>query len=48
MDTEDMASDNFTDKLLEEILVDAYGDNEQLWALWQVIEDEVPLPRKGR
>ena len=30
--------------LLEEILVDAYGEDEQLWAFRQVIEDEVPLP----
>jgi hypothetical protein len=32
------------DALLEEILVDAYGDDEQLWALRQAIEDEVSLP----
>ncbi|HKZ20352.1 MAG TPA: cytoplasmic protein [Acidimicrobiia bacterium] len=32
------------DALLEEILVDAYGDDEQLWALRQAFEDEVPLP----
>ena len=38
---------NFTDKLLEEILVDAYGEDEQLWAFRQVIEDEVPLPTEG-
>ena len=42
-----MTSDNYTDKLLEEILVDAYGEDEQLWAFRQVIEDEVPLPAEG-
>jgi len=42
-----MNSDNYTDKLLEEILVDAYGEDEQLWAFRQVIEDEVPLPAEG-
>ena len=30
--------------LLDEILVDAYGDDEQLWAFRQVIEDNVELP----
>jgi len=33
--------------MLEEILVDAYGEDEQLWAFRQVIEDEVPLPTDG-
>ena len=42
-----MNSDNFIDKLLEETLVDAYGEYEQLWAFRQVIEDEVPLPAEG-
>ena len=42
-----MKSDNFTDKLIEEILVDAYGEDEQRWAFRQVIEDEVPLPAGG-
>lgn len=42
-----MKSDKTTDKLLEEILVDAYGEDEQLWAFRQVIEDEVPLPADG-
>jgi len=37
-------SDKTTDKLLEEILVDAYGEDEQLWAFRQVLEDELPLP----
>ena len=39
-----MRSDQPTESLLEEILVDAYGEDEQLWAFRQVIEDEVPLP----
>jgi hypothetical protein len=42
-----MTFDNFTDELLEEILVDAYGEDEQLWAFRQVIEDEVSLPTEG-
>lgn len=37
----------FCDKLLEEILMDAYGEDEQHWAFRQVIEDEVPLPAEG-
>ena len=40
-----MATD--TDRLLEDILVDAYGEDEQLWAFRQVFEDEVPLPTEG-
>jgi len=35
------------DELIEEITVDAYGDDEQLWAFRQVIEDEVALPADG-
>jgi hypothetical protein len=35
------------DELIEEIIVDAYGDDEQLSAFCQVIEDEVPLPADG-
>lgn len=35
------------DKLIEEITVDAYGEDEQLSAFCQVIEDEVPLPADG-
>jgi tetratricopeptide (TPR) repeat protein len=30
--------------LLEEILVDANGDDEQIWAIRQAFEDQVPLP----
>jgi hypothetical protein len=35
------------EELIEEIIVDAYGEEEQLWAFRQVIEDEVPLPADG-
>jgi hypothetical protein len=35
------------DELIEEITVDAYGDDEQLWAFRQAIEDEVSLPADG-
>ena len=35
------------DKLIEEITVDAYGDDEQLWAFRQVFEDDVALPADG-
>ena len=33
-----------TEALLDEILTDAYGDDEQLWALRQAFEDNVELP----
>lgn len=33
-----------TEALLDEILTDAHGDDEQLWALRQAFEDEVCLP----
>ena len=33
--------------LIEEITVDAYTDDEKLWAFRQVIEDEVDLPTDG-
>ncbi len=33
--------------LLEDIPVDAYGEDEQLWAFRQAFEDEVPLPADG-
>jgi hypothetical protein len=32
------------DQLIEEIIVDAYGDDEQLWAFRQAFEDNVRLP----
>ena len=36
-----------TDELLEEILVDAYGEDEQLWSFRQAFEDELELPGKA-
>ncbi len=39
--------DGDLDALIEEITVDAYGDDEQLWAFRQVIEDEVEFPADG-
>jgi hypothetical protein len=35
------------DALIKEITVDAYGDDEQLWAFRQAFEDEVTLPSDG-
>ncbi len=35
------------DELIEEITVDAYGDDEQLWAFRQVIENEIGFPVDG-
>lgn len=35
------------DKMIDEILVDAYGDDEQLWAFRQAFEDDVELPADG-
>ena len=35
------------DELIEKITTDAYGDDEQLWAFRQVIEDDVTLPADG-
>jgi hypothetical protein len=32
------------DALIEEILVDAYGEDEQLWAFLQAFEDNITLP----
>ncbi len=32
---------------IEEIIVDAYGDHEQLWAFRQVFEDDIDLPADG-
>jgi len=36
------------DAVLEEVLVDAYGDDEQLWAFRQVFEDEATFPFPAR
>ena len=33
-----------TEALLDEILTDAYGDDEQLWAIRQAFEDNVKVP----
>ena len=35
------------DKMIEEITVDAYGDDEQFWAFRQAFEDNVDLPADG-
>ncbi len=35
------------DKLINDITVDAYGDDEHLWAFRQVFEDDVNLPADG-
>lgn len=35
------------DRLIDEITVDAYGDDEQLWAFRQAFEDDVNLPADG-
>jgi tetratricopeptide (TPR) repeat protein len=35
------------DELIEEITIDAYGDDEQLWAFRQAFEDKVELPADG-
>ncbi len=35
------------DRLIEEITVDAYGDDEQLWAFGQAFVDNVALPTDG-
>ncbi len=35
------------DELIEEIMVDAYGEDEQLWALRQAFEDNVILPAEA-
>lgn len=32
------------DALIEEVLTDAYGDDEQLWAFRQFFEDEAEFP----
>ena len=42
-----MKPDKTTEKLLEDILVDAYGEDEQLWAFRQAFEDAAPLPVEG-
>lgn len=36
------------DKLIEEVIVDAYGEHEQLWSFRQVFEDDAGFPFHGR
>ncbi len=43
-DTKDLKA---LDEMVEEIIVDAYGDDEQLWAFRQVFEDNIELPADG-
>jgi hypothetical protein len=40
-------TDDELDALTEEIIVDAYGDDEQSWAFRQVLEDELTLPQEA-
>ena len=35
------------DRLIDEIIVDAYGDDEQLWAFRQAFEDNVAMPAEA-
>ncbi len=35
------------DKLIEEITLDAHGDDEKFWAFRQAFEDGVSLPADG-
>jgi hypothetical protein len=35
------------DRLIEEIIVDAYGDDEQLWVFRQAFEDNVAMPAEA-
>jgi len=35
------------DRLIDEIIVDAYGDDEQLWAFQQAFEDNVAMPAEA-
>lgn len=35
------------DAVVEEVIVDAYGDDEQLWAFRQFFEDEATFPFPG-
>jgi len=42
-----MASEEELNNLVEEITVDAYNDDEQLWAFRQVFEDDLALPAEA-
>jgi hypothetical protein len=35
------------DRLIEEIIVDAYGDDEQLWAFRRVLKDKIAVPAEA-
>jgi len=35
------------DRLIEEIIVDAYGDDEQLWAFRRVLKDKIGAPAEA-
>lgn len=43
----DKKSEEELNDLIEEIVVDAYGGDEQLWAFRQVMEDEIRLPAEA-
>ena len=45
-DTRDKRNSSSLDKLLEEILTDAYSEDEQLWAFRQAFEDNIELTKK--
>ncbi|MCA1694102.1 MAG: calcium-binding protein, partial [Actinobacteria bacterium] len=36
------------DELISEIIVDAYGEHEQLWSFRQAFEDDARFPFRGR
>ena len=40
-------SNDELDALIDEIIVDAYGDDEQLWAFRQVLEDELDAAQRS-
>ena len=40
-------NDDELEALIDEIIVNAYGDDEQLWAFRQVFEDELALPQEA-
>jgi hypothetical protein len=42
-----MKPDNEAVRMLDKILVDAYGEDEQLFAFMMAFQDEVPLPAEG-
>jgi hypothetical protein len=49
MNLRGLGDNDFTalDELIEEITVDAYGDDEQLWAFRLAFENDVTLPSDG-